>query len=835
MKKIIYLAFAFAIATTAITGCGKVYDEIDGVKSDLVNFQNGPFKTVQEQVEGLQAQVANLETAKTAIEADIAKLRTDGETNASKIAALEASVKTINDAIKVIKDDIAEKADQSYVDQQIQTINSNLAAVEATAKAAQTTADQGVAAADAAQKAADKAQTDATKALEEIEALKGVVEAMYTNAQIDAMFEDLEGKVNDKEKDLKKYVDDVKAEIYIKIDEAIKLLNKQYELNTGEIEKNKQAIEDNKIAIEKNKQAIEDLNKNLIEQLNTLKKALLEYVEDLAARITSVSVIPTLTPEIEKVVLGDQELDHFTTSVVVSPASAAKTIAEQFKEGGKNVKILLQQGLTKAVDPVYPTVDKITSVTAGDNGVLTIKAEFNKYDILGTEDIQTYYAVQVSQKDGIESTVNTVTSEFVRAHESVTDLWNEIQIVWYDCKTAEKTTDLDMVMETEENIPYIDFAIPFERKPYDYKIPVIVYKEKDYDAYEFEKETGMPTNFTFTHMFGNKSDDQPVNLDGFFTFDHNSFKLKGIMDRDSVTLRKALYNSTDNKFGVKFVAYDYKLNNKAVEGMKLTRTYSSIYWERDVFDVKTHINVEWNYKSKINSEGKFIGELFNYVVNTGIQEGLEENWKQGSMKLYEPGTIDHSNVELIYDSEKGASTIKITKAELGEAGDVLTFRAGFDEKWANRYTVRYTVDYANLPKIATDVIDVAGKDITVPVNDANANKAVENITLNCIKAGGGFGMYTKGLQGLDATLEYVATALIEATSYKFQNIKINNVAMSESATVEANEVKKIDGILKFKSGVFEVGKTYKIEADIIGFGTSKYHVTFNVTGGEAVK
>ncbi len=173
MKKIFRMAavFALACATLLYTGCTKDYSEdLSKLESRVDAIEGTAIKTLKEQVAALesaktelenakkaandaiaelQGKVSSLENAKTSLESAVKNLQTEiakkadksevealedkltslqNEVNALKeakatienrISSLETKVGGLDDAIKKINEDLAKKADKSYVDDEL--------------------------------------------------------------------------------------------------------------------------------------------------------------------------------------------------------------------------------------------------------------------------------------------------------------------------------------------------------------------------------------------------------------------------------------------------------------------------------------------------------------------------------------------------------------------------------------------------------------------------------------------------------------------------------------------------------------------------------------------
>lgn len=853
MRKIIRLALAVALAATAVTGCGKIYDEIDGVRTDLMSFQAGPFKDAQTQIEGLKTQVTNLETAKTAIEAEIAKLKkTTNEGHEARIAALEASVAQINTTITgiqttitTIQTNLAKKTDKQYVDDAIATVNGHITTVETLAGAAKTAADAAQTAADAAQTdatqaladaaaakaAAVAAQTDATQALADIAALKAVVDAMYTNGEIDAQFDGLKSYVDTEDQKLKAEIDVIKADLQAKVADLL-----------AKIQNNEAALDSTNTVLAKAEKDIKDLTELLKQsdealriKLAALEKDVKNYVGDLASRMTSVAVVPADSVEIVTKYLGDQEISTFVTSVIVSPASAAAEVADQFKTNKNAVKVAFKNGLTRKSSGNIPSVE-VTSVVNEGDGKLAIYGDVTckKPVVKNGPDTLTYYAVQLTMKDTVATAANTVTSDFVRAHQNRIDLMNDVTLIWYMGSDA-YSTDAAQSGGATNYQPFINFGKDkFKERMFvigtsTYIEPGVRYNETNYNAQTFEAATGMKLNFTYDAALSKVGTYDGDIYDWFDTTGTSGFSasIVGKKDQDTIALRP-LYKAPGKVNGVGFTANNFKVNGVSMPGFQYTKSFAADYYEHKVVTLDP-VTVEWNY---LASAGKGVTDV---LVDTSKSKELKLSWHPGYMETKTSPTKSSFTVKSGKNiAGKQIDTIQVYNATLGDktTSDNIVLSCGNAGKWANRYLVAVPIKYGEIPAIGKDTVKVTLDEMVLPVNAAVAK--VVTIVLDAIKQNGGVNAYTKGLAGNAATPEAVSTAFAKAAQAAgaFKNIKINDVAQSQESTVIANQIYPTAQLV-FKPGVFAVGKSYKIDAYLSAFGGT-YHVQFNVIGAPAV-
>mgnify|MGYP003290716560 CR=1 FL=1 len=268
MKKIFRMAMVCALAgaTLLYTGCTKDYSEdISNLESRLNTLEGTTIKSLQDQVkdlenarkaledakqkaesaiETLQGKVKDLETAVyPAVKnntADINTLKTDVKNLKDRVQALEDAKVKIDSAIQKINDDLAKKADKTYVDDELakkadlqyvkdtyatikyvddavaelkgtlQTVQGEITNIKgdldvikpfvdsARVNISDLQKDMSQAKSDIkdAKKAADDAQADASKALSDISEIKDALKAIYTKAEVDAIVKSLDSTID---------------------------------------------------------------------------------------------------------------------------------------------------------------------------------------------------------------------------------------------------------------------------------------------------------------------------------------------------------------------------------------------------------------------------------------------------------------------------------------------------------------------------------------------------------------------------------------------------------------------------------------------------------------
>ena len=625
MKKIFRFAMVFALAgaTLLYSGCTKDYEkDIESVKADLKELQEGTIADQQAQIEKLSGQVgqletltSNLQTAVNNINTAIEGIRSDVSKKADKTElesvknALNAQISNINDAIESIKTTLSQKADKSWVEQTFATkaaleqVSNTLGSLQSTVSGINTRLGALTTRVDGIETTLGEVKTTATTAYNDAKNALGQIENIWKNfdnyykkGEIDAFLANYYTKT-ETDDEIAKAKEVLRGELKSKAEELQGNIDKVSKALDDEIAARIQADNDEIAARQK---AVQDLQDYVDAKLAEIDGKILE----LAGRVNSLSVVPTKSPEIIKVKLGDQQANLLLATVVVEPKIWAGKIEAD------DLKVYVEEALprTKGVGASLP----VRILAADENaGTITVLVK----DVEDLEDAQSnayFFAFEYTGSD--KAGDFTVRSEYAQAVDTDFEFDFGRNISWRrTTEDGEEEVEGEVVLD-KANIDYT-VAGEYTDTPFAGFAPKFYVGENMGDEYVTVDELNEMTGLTVTY-----NTDVTVTTEGEFEADEacvqisqEGFAAQTTCESEDFSLQVG--EQTTGTYAVEI--------NGAAAGLTLIKEYEIVPHIVCDKEEVAELYVPWNYQNWDLGEGELLKEDVGGHWEDAIEDGAK--------------------------------------------------------------------------------------------------------------------------------------------------------------------------------------------------------------------